>query len=187
MRRGEIYYIQRHDTVGTEIMKARPGVIVSADALNASSSVVEVVYLTTQPKKALPTHVTIDSTGRTSTALCEHVDYVSTLLVGDYCGRCTDAEMEAIDAALVCSLGLVKPTTEETTEPDAVNHPSHYNSSKIEVIDFIEDQGLGFNLGNVVKYTARAGKKDPTKTLEDLKKAAFYLDRELKRLSEEAC
>lgn len=66
--------------------------------------------------------------------------------------------------------------------PDPVNHPDHYNTGKIEVIDFIEDQLLNFNLGNVVKYTARAGRKDPSKTVEDLKKAAFYLDREIKRL-----
>ena len=186
MKRGDIYYIQRHDTVGSEIMKARPGVIVSHDRLNATSDVVEVVYLTTSPKKELPTHVHIQSTGRPSTALCEHIDYVSTLLIGDYCGRCTDAEMDAINTALMCSLNLTMQTLGENTESDAVNHPSHYNSGKIEVIDFIEDQGLGFNLGNVVKYTARAGKKDPTKTLEDLKKAAFYLDREIKRLEEVA-
>lgn len=186
MRRGDIHYIQRHDTVGTEIMKARPGVIVSHDGLNATSDVVEVVYLTTQAKKDMPTHVPIQSTGRPSTALCEHIDYVSTQLVGDYCGRCTDEEMDAINTALRHALSLVQPTAETPTESDAVNHPNHYNSGKIEVIDFIEDQGLGFNLGNVVKYTARAGKKDPAKTVEDLKKAAFYLDREIKRLSEAA-
>jgi hypothetical protein len=60
---------------------------------------------------------------------------------------------------------------------DNVNHPSHYTSGKIEVIDFIEDQKLPYHLGNVVKYVARAGKKDPAKTVEDLKKAAWYLNR----------
>ena len=60
---------------------------------------------------------------------------------------------------------------------DNVNHPSHYTSGKIEVIDFIEDQKLPYHLGNVVKYVARAGKKDPTKTVEDLKKAGWYLTR----------
>ena len=60
---------------------------------------------------------------------------------------------------------------------DNVNHPSHYTSGKIEVIDFIEDQKLPYHLGNVVKYVERAGKKDPTKTVEDLKKASWYLTR----------
>lgn len=60
---------------------------------------------------------------------------------------------------------------------DAVNHPSHYTSGKIEVIDYIEDQKLPYHLGNVVKYISRAGKKDPAKTVEDLKKAEWYLHR----------
>ena len=68
---------------------------------------------------------------------------------------------------------------------DMVNHPDHYTSGKIEVIDFIEDQQLGFNLGNVVKYVSRSGKKKSKgkslelKALEDLKKARWYLDREI--------
>ena len=68
---------------------------------------------------------------------------------------------------------------------DAVNHPSHYTSGKIEVIDFIEDQKLGYHLGNAVKYISRAGKKDPTKTVEDLRKAAWYINREIERLEKE--
>ena len=53
---------------------------------------------------------------------------------------------------------------------DTVNHPAHYTDGKIEVIEFIEDKKLGFCLGNAVKYIARAGKKDPTKEIEDLQK-----------------
>lgn len=62
----------------------------------------------------------------------------------------------------------------------AVDHPSYYQG-KIEVIDFIEDKKLGFNLGNCVKYISRAGKKNPDKLIEDLKKARWYLDREISR------
>lgn len=71
-----------------------------------------------------------------------------------------------------------------------VEHPSHYNSGKIEVIDFISDQKLDFALGNVVKYISRAGKKTEqgktmlAKKLEDLKKAEFYLQYEIKELEE---
>ena len=64
---------------------------------------------------------------------------------------------------------------------EAINHPSHYADGKIEVIDFIEDKNLNFNLGNVVKYVARAGKKDKSKELEDLQKALWYLEREINR------
>jgi hypothetical protein len=69
---------------------------------------------------------------------------------------------------------------------DTVNHPAHYTDGKIEVIDFIEDKKLGFCLGNAVKYIARAGKKDPTKEVEDLKKAEWYIKRRIKEL-EEVC
>ena len=69
--------------------------------------------------------------------------------------------------------------------PDMINHPQHYTLGKIEVIDFIEDKGLNFNLGNVVKYVVRSGHKKSSgksmeaKALEDLKKARWYIDREI--------
>jgi len=66
-----------------------------------------------------------------------------------------------------------------------VNHPSHYNQGKIEVIEFIEDKKLGFHLGNSVKYICRAGKKNPAKETEDLKKAIWYLERKIELLSGE--
>jgi len=69
---------------------------------------------------------------------------------------------------------------------DEVSHPSHYNSGKIEVIKAIEDWKLGFHLGNSVKYVARAGKKDPNKTVQDLKKAIWYINRKIELLEAEA-
>lgn len=68
---------------------------------------------------------------------------------------------------------------------EAVQHPSHYNVGKIEVIDAINEWKLDFDLGNVVKYVARAGHKDKSKTVEDLEKAKFYLEDAIKRLSTE--
>ena len=68
------------------------------------------------------------------------------------------------------------------SEPESVNHPSHYNQGKFEVIEVIEDQGLGFHLGNAIKYICRAGKKDPNKTIEDLKKAKWYIERQIEIL-----
>lgn len=65
---------------------------------------------------------------------------------------------------------------------DTVAHPSYYNTGKFEVIEVIHDWKLGFDLGNAVKYIARAGRKDPAKTIEDLKKAIFYINDEIKRL-----
>lgn len=72
---------------------------------------------------------------------------------------------------------------EAAQEKDVVNHPSHYAdgwSNGAEVIDITEN--LNFNRGNAVKYIARAGKKDQDKELEDLRKAQFYINREIARL-----
>lgn len=64
----------------------------------------------------------------------------------------------------------------------SVNHPAHYNSGKIEVIEAIEDWKLCYHLGNAVKYVARAGRKDPEKEIEDLEKARWYIARKVERL-----
>lgn len=70
--------------------------------------------------------------------------------------------------------------------PEAVDHPAHYGGAEntYEAIKVIEAWDLGFNLGNTVKYISRAGKKDSAKTLEDLKKARWYLDREIQKLEQ---
>ncbi len=60
-------------------------------------------------------------------------------------------------------------------EQDMVNHPDHYNTGKIEVIDAIQDWGLDFIEGNVVKYVARSRHK--SSRVGDLKKARWYLDK----------
>ena len=62
---------------------------------------------------------------------------------------------------------------------DPVTKPAHYTRGKYETIDVIEDWGLGYRLGNCVKYISRAGHKGDR--LEDLKKARWYLDREIER------
>lgn len=66
-------------------------------------------------------------------------------------------------------------------EHDSVNHPSHYTAYHgIEIIDLTEQ--MNFNKGNAVKYIARAGPKSPETELEDLRKARWYLDREIERV-----
>lgn len=59
--------------------------------------------------------------------------------------------------------------------PETVDHPDHYNHGRIEVIDVIEDWGLGFHLGNALKYILRAPHKG--RTVDDLRKAMWYLER----------
>lgn len=72
---------------------------------------------------------------------------------------------------------VLLPPPPTTPKVDVVNHPPHYTNGGIEVIDFIESKGLGYRLGNVVKYVSRAGLKG--NTIEDLRKAEWYLKREI--------
>ena len=67
-------------------------------------------------------------------------------------------------------------------DKNKVKHPKHYGGkdNPYEAIKVIEAWGVGFNLGNTLKYISRAGKKDDT--IQDLEKALFYLDREIQNL-----
>lgn len=94
-----------------------------------------------------------------------------------------DSHRWPVDDSKWTCVGKDQPTeTAVTVIHDAVNHPQHYTSGGIEVIDAIEAWDLGFSLGNAIKYIARAGKKDPAKTLEDLRKSRWYLDRAIATL-----
>jgi hypothetical protein len=70
-----------------------------------------------------------------------------------------------------------------TTTNDPVNHPAHYTRFPVEVITITEC--LPFCTGNAVKYLCRAGAKDSTKagTIQDLQKAAWYVAREIERIT----
>ena len=72
---------------------------------------------------------------------------------------------------------------------EMVNHPDHYHPGTYEAINVIEAWDLNFNLGSAIKYISRCGLKPDAelskkeKTLEDLRKAAWYVNREIERLS----
>jgi hypothetical protein len=72
---------------------------------------------------------------------------------------------------------------EQREQLQAVDHPAHYGGADntYEAIKVIEAWELGFNLGNVVKYISRAGKKGSR--LDDLKKAQWYLTREIEKVN----
>jgi hypothetical protein len=72
---------------------------------------------------------------------------------------------------------LEKLNKELTTDVDLVNNPPHYKVGGIETIDFIEAKKLNYNLGNAVKYIARADHKE--NRLQDLQKAKWYIEREI--------
>lgn len=94
---------------------------------------------------------------------------------------------EQIDLGCIERLGAALTHVPDVPHvaPDAVNHPSHYGGdTTYEAIKVITAWGLGFDLGNVTKYVARAGKKDPAKELEDLRKARFYLNHRITQLEQ---
>lgn len=74
---------------------------------------------------------------------------------------------------------------------EQINHPSHYGGAEnqYEAIKVIRAWGMdkNFCLGNTLKYISRAGKKDPKTYLEDLKKAAWYLQDEINELEKRKC
>ena len=71
--------------------------------------------------------------------------------------------------------------------PERIEHPAHYNTGSIEVWDATDEWGLGkgFNRGSAIKYIARAGEKPGSDELEDLKKAAAFLQHEIERMTRE--
>lgn len=107
VRRGDVYYINNNrGQRGNEIRKDRPAVIVSADFLNKHSGDVTVVFLTSQPKKDMSTHVTVRATGRVSEALCEQPTTISVERLSNRIGSVTEREMQQIDIALQIALNL---------------------------------------------------------------------------------
>ena len=70
----------------------------------------------------------------------------------------------------------------EKPRDPAVDHPDYYQSAGIEVIDVIEQFSLGFRLGSCLKYLLRSGRKPGADIITDLKKAQWYLNREIGEL-----
>ena len=130
-KRGDVVFVRdyRH-TTGCEQDAVRPAVIVSNDKGNLHAPVVEVVFLTGQKKKPLPTHTTI-LCKIPSTALCEQITTVSKERITEYIRTCTDKEMQAIDRCIKISLGL----TEEAVVED-------YIREKLTEYEQFEEKGL---------------------------------------------
>ena len=121
MKRGEIYYIENDNAVGSEQRGIRPAVIIGNDVGNKYSSVLLVVYFTLQPKKTLPTHVYVRGHG---TALCEQIFTIDKTRLLQKKGECTNSDMERINKALCISLGL------EETWQSVRNTTTHQYSNK---------------------------------------------------------
>lgn len=106
IKRGDIWYVDKSVYTGSEQQAGRPAVVVSNNKNNEYSTTVEVVFLTTKPKKELPTHVLIYNGGRESTVLCEQVTTVAIERLSSCRGRVSSSELMAIDNAIRISLDL---------------------------------------------------------------------------------
>ena len=124
-RRGDIFYVEKFGyPVGSEQYSGRPALIVSNDKCNEHSDVVEVVYLTTAPKKDLPTHITIRSTKRESTAICEQITSVAKERFQNFIASASAQEMSQIDMALLISLDLTMGAPEAPAAPQKAPEPT---------------------------------------------------------------
>lgn len=135
IKRGDIFYIAKpkeYLRIGSEQSPGRPAIVVSNNINNNNSTVYEMVYLTTNEKMSLPTHVFIDdkTTGlkEPSTALCEQVFSIAEERFGDYICTLNEETMKEIDRALLISLDLERYTVprgeqceNEATEPEKDN------------------------------------------------------------------
>ncbi len=106
IKRGNIYYLDIPYAIGHEMKKDRPAIVVSCDSGNNVSGCVSVVVCSASDVGDMQGHVAINATPVQSTAMCEHVYTVDKSRLGKCLGRCTNAEMDAVDNALLCVLGL---------------------------------------------------------------------------------
>lgn len=139
IRRGEIHYVKNFNTnIGCEQSAGRPAVVVSNNAQNDSSTVIQIVYMTTAAKKDLPTHVKLGPKSpekvQGSTVLTENVHSISVERLDmpySYAGRVSEEDMEKIDRALLIGLDLeryvgsseTKAELEKREEAPVVSEP----------------------------------------------------------------
>lgn len=135
MKRGEVYFISIPHSTGHEMMKDRPGVIVSCTD-RGPQPVVTVVLCSTSANRDIRNHVTLRTLRKMTVAMCERVYTVDCSRLGTYLGEITASELQSIDIGLLSHLGLdlftptprntlvaVEPETEEP-EPEEVDEPA---------------------------------------------------------------
>lgn len=118
IRRGDIFYIAYKPTTGCEQRAGRPAIIVSNELNNRHSPTVEVVYLSASQRKDLPTHATIRSSPRVSTALCEQIHTVAKERVERWVGHITESEMAQVEICMMHSIALGYEPSANDPEPE---------------------------------------------------------------------
>ena len=108
MKRGEVWWVEFDPSIGSEIRKTRPAVIVSNDIANAHLARVVVVPLTSSVSKLYPGEALITLAGKKSKAMADQIMASDKSRLKSRLGAVTAAEMEALDAAMMLHLGLAR-------------------------------------------------------------------------------
>ena len=110
MRRGEVWWVNFDPSVGGEIRKRRPAVIVSNNASNANLNRLQVIPLTTNVERVYPSEAPVNLNGRPGKAMADQLTTVSKARLGEKLGELSFDDLRKIEHAIRIQLGLVEPT-----------------------------------------------------------------------------
>jgi mRNA interferase MazF len=110
MRRGEVWWVNFDPSIGGEIRKRRPAVIVSNDAANANLNRLQVIPLTSNIERVYPSEALITLNGRQGKAMADQLTTVSKARLGDKLGELSFDDLQRIEHAIRIQLGLAKLT-----------------------------------------------------------------------------
>ncbi|MEG2679774.1 MAG: type II toxin-antitoxin system PemK/MazF family toxin, partial [Oscillospiraceae bacterium] len=137
VKRGDIFYIEIPFATGHEMEKARPGIIVSCDALNETSPVINIVFCSASNSHEQVEHIPIRSTPVKSMALCEHIYTVDKSRIGKFLGHATEREMEMVGNGIKAGLDLGGDSLGEMQENGTNQTESSCSCEKPGYMDLI--------------------------------------------------
>jgi mRNA interferase MazF len=107
MKRGEIFWVVYDPTIGSEIQKTRPSVIVSCDAANTHAPVIQVVPLTSNTERLYPGEAVVSVQGKKAKAMANQIRTVSKQRIQGRLGELSAQDMQTVDLSLKIQLGLI--------------------------------------------------------------------------------